>query len=407
MRDLEGCPHRVEAGPATATCRLIGDLTGLDDPNAGRVGRDACSACCRGPVPTAARINPVIASLLSKAATDVAAQGGRPGCPAEKAADLLRWAEKNLELAFRDDDPLPSLPPRSYQHCGYLGNPEPGADLVELRFACRHPDHMTTTLDACHRCRDWDVQPRPRPRALDRLLPLPPERCGPPVRRWAVGVTTAPRKPPVLDWSLDSLIRAGWPEPRLFADRTVPIARRSAHLAVTLRDDRVGAWPNFYLGLIELLMRDPDADAYMMVEDDVLYYDRQDLRAYLEAVLWPGAEPCLVSLYCSAAYTRPEAGWYRHEGKWTMGALAFVFPAALAKRFVADARVLEHRWNGPAGGLAGVSGAVGSWAFRRGVPVYFPSPSLAQHIGDRSTIWPSSQARGRRRADQFLADLDA
>src|SRR5262249_53140182 len=170
--------------------------------------------------------------------------------------------------------------------------------------------HSTTSRDACHLCRDWTIQPRVTPAPLEALLPCPSVRCGQPIRRWAVGVRTAPRKPPTLEWSLDSLIRAGWTEPRVFADGPVALRDRHAFLPVTLRESPIGAWPNFYLGLIELLMREPDADTYLMVEGDVVYYDRQDLRAYLEAVVWPGTTPGILSLYCPATYDRAEAGWH-------------------------------------------------------------------------------------------------
>ena len=340
--------------------------------------------------------------------------GDSPGATLPGPPSSSRWARDQLKIEVpHNEDPGFSLPQRSRQYCCYLGAEleasrldEPGAIDAERRFECRHPEHDSTTLEACHWCRDWSDSPRPAPRPLAQLLPPPGRRCASRVRTWAVGVTTAPRQPATLEWSLDSLIRAGWTEPWLFQDAPVPIARRFAHLPTTVRTWPVGAWPNFYLALIELLMREPDADAYLVVEDDVLYYDRQNLREYLEGSLWPGASPGLVSLYCPARYTRQGAGWHCREAMWTTGALAFVFPAALARRFVTDAQVFEHRWKGPAGGLAGVSVAIGSWAFRTGVPIHYPSPSLAQHIGDRSTVWPANRAEGNRRADRFLGDLD-
>jgi hypothetical protein len=60
--------------------------------------------------------------------------------------------------------------------------------------------------------------------------------------------------------------------------------------------------------------REPQADAYLMVQDDALFYDREDLREYLEAALWPDGPVGAVSLYCPMAYTQPRSGWHRHEG---------------------------------------------------------------------------------------------
>jgi hypothetical protein len=59
----------------------------------------------------------------------------------------------------------------------------------------------------------------------------------------------------------------------------------------------------------ELLMRRPDADVVMILEDDSLFHPGDDVRSYLESMLWPGELPCLLSLYCPAPYTRAEPGW--------------------------------------------------------------------------------------------------
>ena len=175
---------------------------------------------------------------------------------------------------------------------------------------------------------------------------------------------------------------------------------------MTRRSGPVGSWPNFHLTLLELLMREPDADAYLMAEDDVLYYDRQDLRSYLERVLWPGGRPGIVSLYCPSGYERPEDGWHSPPGAWTQGSLTLIFPADLARRFVIDPEVLDYRWTGRADGLAGPGAVVGQWADRHGIPMHFPCPSLAQHIGDRSTIWPIAEVCDGRRSYRYLGDLD-
>ena len=166
----------------------------------------------------------------------------------------------------------------------------------------------------------------PAPRRLAELLPPPPRR-GPAVRKWAVGVRSAPRNVPTLDWTLDSLVRAGWESPRIFEDLPTTIAARHAKCPLSTREPAVGAFPNFYLGLSELVLRHPDADAYLMVEDDVIFYDRQNLREHLEQVLWPSDPPGVISLYCSSVDSRAEAGWHQKEGRWQWGALAFIFPA--------------------------------------------------------------------------------
>jgi hypothetical protein len=181
---------------------------------------------------------------------------------------------------------------------------------------------------------------------------------------------------------------------------------RFSDLPVTFHESKLGAWPNYYLALIELLMRDPEADAFLLVQDDVIFYDRQNLREHLEQVLWPADPIGLVSLYCPKAYTQPKTGWHRNKGKWLLGALAFVFPRELAKRFVCDALVLEHRWSHPKHGLAVIDSVIGCWAARQGVAIHYPTPSLAQHVGDTSTIWLHMRSADDRRADRFAGDLE-
>jgi hypothetical protein len=217
-------------------------------------------------------------------------------------------------------------------------------------------------------------------------------------------VTTAPRGLSTIDWSLDSLVRAGWESVHLFEDTPVPLAGRSAGVPSTIRGTRVGAWPNYYLALAELLLREPEADAFLVAQDDALFFSREDQRGYLERVLWPGESPGLVSLYCSAAYTPPEPGWHRHQGRWVWGALAFIFPRELAKQFVTDRVVLEHRWSGPDRGLTHIDVVIGAWADRCRIPIHYPAPSLVQHIGDVSTLWQAERATGKRRADLFAGD---
>src|SRR5262249_10916329 len=172
------------------------------------------------------------------------------------------------------------------------------------------------------------------PRPLAELLPFPPRR-GPAVRTWAVGVRSAPRNVPTLEWTIDSIVRAGWEFPRIFEDLPTPRAARHANCPISTRDPGIGAFPNFHLGMCEPVLRHPDADAYLMVEDDVIFYDRQNLREYLEQVLWPSDPPGLISLFCSSAYSRPDPGWYRKEGRWRWGSQVFVFPKEAARAFVA------------------------------------------------------------------------
>ena len=121
------------------------------------------------------------------------------------------------------------------------------------------------------------------------------------------------------------------------------------------------------------------------------------VRQELEAILWPRPGG-LVSLYCSSAYSRDEIGWHSLDEQWVWGALAFVFSRDALESFLADEDVKAHP------GPHKVDVCVGKWAKKRALDIGVPCPSLAQHVGDISTLWPSSHARGLRRADHFIGD---
>jgi hypothetical protein len=411
-RPLESCGFRndvrEEAGIETAYCGVLAKVLEGGDPAHFRVGRDACLACCQSRPPQVDQINPVLASLLYGIASELS---GR------EAGDVLwdkvrRLAERILEAEIPLEEATPPWPRRALVSCGYRGalieqhSPPPcSIGEPEIVYVCHHPEHETTTAETCRRCRDWAEVPGPAPPPLAQLLPAPAGRHGPRIGKWAVGVTTAPRPQETLSLCLDSLARAGWSAPRLFIDSGADIAERFSHLPITLRAPRVGAWPNYYLGLAELLMREPTADAYFMVQDDAILYDREDLSAYLEAALWPHEPVGAVSLYCPKTYTQPEPGWHRRADLWVYGAVAFVFPRESAKRFIADRAVLEHRWSERNEGRAQIDLTIGHWAQRSALPIYYPTPSLVQHIGDTSTLWPRARALGDRKADRFAGDL--
>ncbi len=362
---VESCRYRTrvrsERGEEFANCELVNQVTGLSDVSARPVPLSACQACCESFRPSPELMNPVTASLAVLAALH---DGKRRGLSDH---DIMR-AE-----AIRN---------RAINH-----------------LDCLHAESTVDPIAAG--TATGAIAP------LDRIVP-PPGRSGKSaVRQWAVGVRTAPRRCATLERCLDSLMHAGWRDIHLFIDGG-SIPDRFHHLPGTYRDLAVGAWPSFFLALGEMLMRCPHADAIMLIEDDSLFHPGDDLRLFLEAMLWPGEQPCLVSLYCPAQYTRAEPGWGSFNGRWDCGSLAFIFPPCLAKRFLMDEQVIEHRWNREGTGLMFVDDVIGVWAERSDVPIWYPTPSLVQHIGETSTIGSfESRASGVRRAAWFSGDSQA
>jgi len=226
------------------------------------------------------------------------------------------------------------------------------------------------------------------------------------ITAWAVGVTTAPRQRPTLPRCLESLGRAGWARPRLFAEPGAEIPADRADLPATHRDEPLGAFPNWFLGLAELVMRRPRAEAYLICQDDVVF--AAGLRDFLERNLWPSPRVGVVSVYAPSHYTEGKSpGFHVEDRGWdSWGALAYVFPNPSARALLGDPMVIDHRHHGPADGLRNIDSVVGLWCQRSGLPYFIHVPSLAQHIGETSTIYPGASAEGQRRADDFAERAD-
>jgi hypothetical protein len=354
---VETCRYRrnvpCQDGAETAACGLLESLLGKPGEAWGYVGRDVCEVCCRSFPPAPANLNSAVASVVFQRARQLAETAPPP--EADRLRQLSRDAWQCLDVL-----PLQPLPPLA--------------------------------LDA--------VPARP----LTELVPPLKRRSGRAVRKWAVGVTTAPRIRPTLDTCLESLVRAGWTAPYLFVDSPVRLPEKFAGLPGTFRDTRAGAWSSYYLALAELLLREPHADAYLIVQDDAVFYSGESLPDYLAGALWPGTSPCLVSLYCGPGDYGSRSGWHRPSPPARTGPVAVAFPPDLAKAFLTDRQVFEHRWAPDPQFAAAVDGVISQWAFQNEVPFWFPTPSLVQHVGDTSTLWPHARALGHRRAEQFAGD---
>jgi hypothetical protein len=309
-------------------------------------------------------LNPVVASLLYSAAERYLNSGDPAPADRDRLLKLQAWAEASVPVVLpEEDDNAPALPPAT--------SARSSATVSELAA----------------------------------ILPLPTTRGGPPVKHWAVAVTTAPRRQPTLDACLRSLTKAGWQQPYVFADGAVAVPSGFQHLPRNTRRSPLGAWQNYHRSLRQLLALEPHADALMMIQDDVLFPDTPAICPYLKNVLWPASPPPLVSLYCCADYTASRPGWSPWPDTWQYGALAFIFPRALAESLIREAP--EQPPVGQSGEQlqGGIDVIIGRWASRAGVPIIRPTPSLVQHVGHVSTIWSTARAVGLRRASQFVGDF--
>lgn len=353
-RDTIDCPWLDHD---QASCGLLQHLTGLTDRQQCSVNHDACSACLKWYPPTEDHLNPAVASLLYTVSSKIVQSNGMSGCSSARAAQL-----RDLALASIPND-FDAIP-------------------------------VTDHVDAQHNTDVADI---------GQIVPRPEHRYGPRVQEWAVAVTTAPRKHATLDRCLDSLLATGWESPRIIADGDVTIAAEWDFLPVTRRDPQIGAWPSYYLALIELMMRQPRADAYMIVQDDVVMFRHPELRAYMESVLWPDRRPGIVSLFCSREYAQQNRGWHCLEKNLVWGGQALIFSQEAAIQVVSDLQVVRHRFQGDRG-LTNIDGLIGAWAWETNTPVFVSSPSLSQHIGHVSSLWHTPRAFINRSAADFAGN---
>ena len=262
-------------------------------------------------------------------------------------------------------------------------------------FACRNVEICETTPYQCQGCEHRRESDGPR-RTIDDVVPV--VGVGPKVNRWAVGVTTAPRKEETFAASMRSILAAGF-EPHIFAEPDSPIPDEFSHLPLTQHRSKLGCWPNYYMALQEMLTRDPHADAYAIFQDDIILASQT--KEFLERALWPTENLGVVSIYCSLAYAQEKPGWYTLDQKWVWGACAFIWPRHQLVHFLSN-NAIHWRLTGRAQGVRNIDIVVGNWAKEHSRPVWYCSPSLVQHIGNTSTLWDSARATGKRKARDFV-----
>jgi hypothetical protein len=196
--------------------------------------------------------------------------------------------------------------------------------------------------------------------------------------RWAVAVTTAPRPRRTLDATLASLWAAGFPAQMIVEDQT-----------------KAGSWPTWLTALGRVVEADPDATAYMTVQDDVVFC--RGLRAHLERTCWPSETTALCSAFCPGAYRRKSAGWHRENHGWYLvAAQCWAIPPAVARRMLVELHDIDS--------FSRVDAIVGRWAEAVGLDCWYHSPSLAQHTGLKNSALGDNLVTDLREAYDFIGE---
>ncbi len=279
------------------------------------------------------------------------------------------------------------------------------SDPLQARRRCLEHNVCTLAGDddvpACVYCVQL-CDPKPAspdgPPDLNALLGSMGQRHGN-VATWAVGVTTAPREASTLSRCLHSLMGAGWPAGLVFAEPGDYYAHERWPLVQRYRQS--GVLANFLLGLLELYLRDSNADAYLMVQDDAMFVP--GCRQYLEEHLWPEDADLVVSLFDVCA-TQDRRGW-RTDRTNIWAPIAFLMPNRTVRRLLSSLGPIfdyrQHHGELAIGNLA-EDLAYNHWFIDNGINTWFPSPSLVHHDGRLSSIWDGGLL-DRNRAGQYVA----
>lgn len=250
--------------------------------------------------------------------------------------------------------------------------------------------------------------------------------------KWTTAVIAANRaNGDYLDTTLSSVIRAGWPDVSVYAEPNTVIPEWFKGTVVERRK-QYGDWSNWATGLYDLLMTEPDTDYFFISEDDGLYC--KGVRQYLEDAIPQLGDFGSLSFYTPSRYHKRRLSPTFHNeghGKTMWSTLTVIMSKESVIRFFSDIDVQRHRFcdlfeigKNPEGfkasfgrGRTSVIDCVGNtlkdaiighWAGRAGLPVYFHTPSLGQHIGQESTLTEdlSTVSNGRQASDFVGEDCD-
>jgi hypothetical protein len=203
---------------------------------------------------------------------------------------------------------------------------------------------------------------------------------------WTVGITAAPRNDGYLQQTIESAAK-NFQDIHVFAE---PILENPGGVIFHQHGEKFGDWSNFLCALFYLLTTRPKTDYFLLLEDDVTLCN--NIAYYLEGLIPQVGRFAALSIYTPRRYAR--YGRYVHNechGVQTWGGQAMVFGRHEAVRFLSSPDVLLHRSFGETYQGRDIANSrkdaiIGMWAEREQLPLYFHSPSLAQHTGRISSL---------------------
>ena len=239
----------------------------------------------------------------------------------------------------------------------------------------------------------------------------------------AVAMTTAPREKPTFAESYQSVRDAGFEDVFVFSDGwNVGGDERITVRPATIAPPRFevegpfyGAFRNWVQSLDDLLTAEPDADAVLMLQDDVRMC--KGVREFLEDGAWRLQDVGIVTLCTSWAYRGicRERGLNRIDlnrtviaGAWTLLIPRDVAEAALDHELSQQKTGWHWRFGADPARAKSIDTYIGTVMIDLQKAVYGYRPSLAEHIGETSTIHGTARLTGNRATLSFAGvDADA
>ncbi len=217
-------------------------------------------------------------------------------------------------------------------------------------------------------------------------------------QNWAVGIQTSPREGCLLDDTIRYVQVAGWPDPIVFGEPGTEVEG----VRSVVWPHRFGDWANWLSALSCLHATRPDADYFVMFEDDIKVC--RNVRPYLESFLYRLPNFGSLQLYTPPKHHRPLGQKpclidESHHGWEMWGAQGVVFTRASLRAFLSSSHVLGYRDTEIGCKNANKDSAIGVWGNEEGRALYYHVPSMVEHLP-----LPSLIGSAAHQAEEFVGD---
>jgi hypothetical protein len=184
----------------------------------------------------------------------------------------------------------------------------------------------------------------------------------------------------------------------VFAEPDTEVDKHNLITKVSRRKNTYGAWPNYFYALGELFEAE-EAKFYAIAQDDIVLC--KETYRYIQNLSFPDDLGCF-SLFCPKMYSGTKTWTRVGAGSQLWMAQLLIYPRHVINSIITNSSVWRFEGN------AGIDNRIGAWAQENKKGVYFHSPSLVEHVGKTSTLWPKAKLEGERAAHNFVGeDFDA